>query len=318
MSAHHLMLLRLAASLRVAIATVVPFYLAIVLAEPVLAWASLGGWLGSLADPGGRGWQRVVAVGVFAVGGGLTITLGILSAPHPSVAACVLATVTFGATLARARIPLAASVGTVLAITSAIATSVMRTDTPVTAGALFALGAAWPLLFSSLVWGGAPTPRLDPGPQVPREAVLHHALCVAIAALCAFVLGNVLSPDHASWVTVTTVAVMQPYPTATLERAVERMLGTVVGCTVVIAIMRFVHAPLAIALVMFSLTAAATLARPRSYRMFVAFLTPVFVLVASRLYADWGSVALRVFDVVLGGLLAVVATLVEHKLRTRT
>lgn len=311
----HTLLLRLAASVRVAIATVVPFYLAFVLGEPVLAWASLGGWLGSLADPGGRGWPRFFAIIAFAVGGGATIALGITTAPHPPVAACVLAVIVFCATLARARITGAGSVGTVLAITSAIATSVMHTTTPLTAGAMFALGATWPMLLSSLVWGGDPAPRLAPASQLPREDVLRHAVCVVIAALAAFLAGNVVSPDHASWVTATTVAVLQPYPGATLQRAVERMLGTVLGCIVVIAIMHFVHTPLVLTLLMLALTTAATFARPRSYRMFVAFLTPVFVLVASRLYADFGSVALRVFDVVLGGLLAVIATLVEHKLR---
>jgi uncharacterized membrane protein YccC len=309
--------LRFATSLRIAIATVVPFYLAITLHEPVLAWASLGGWLGSLADPGGRGWPRFTAIIAFAVAGGATVVLGVITAPHPPVAACVLAVIVFSATLARARFTGATSVSTVLAITSAIATSVMHTTTPVTAGALFALGASWPMLLSSLVWGGDPAPRLISSRALPREDVLRHAICVVVAALLAFLAGTILSPDHASWVTATTVAVLQPYPDATLQRAVERMLGTVLGCVVVIAIMQFVHSPFVMTLLMLALTTAATLARPRSYRMFVAFLTPVFVLVASRLYADWGSVALRVFDVVLGGLLAVVATMVEHKLRKR-
>jgi hypothetical protein len=313
----HLNALRIATAARAGIATVVPFYAAHTLGAPVLVWASLGGWLGSLADPGGAQRPRMAALAAFAFGGGLAVALGLAAASRPLLAACVLALVTFGATVARARIPAAASIGTVLAITIAIATSVVDGSPPLRAGLWFAIGAGWPVLLSSLVWGGPPAPRADPAPPVPPEAVLRHAVCVVAVALVAFAVGYLVSPGRVSWVTVSAVAVMQPFPSATATRAAERVLGTVLGCVVVIVIMRLVHAPLAIALLMLGLATAATLARPRSYRMFVAFLTPVFVLVAGRLYADWNSIALRVVDVMLGSLLAVAATFVEHRLRRR-
>lgn len=311
----HLLALRIATAVRAGIATVVPFYAAHTLGEPVLVWASLGGWLGSLADPGGARRPRMAALAAFALGGGLAVALGLAAASRPLLAACVLALVTFGATVARARVPAATSIGTVLAITVAIATSVVDGSPPLSAGAWFAIGAAWPVLLSSLVWGGPPAPRVEPAPPVPPETVLRHAVFVMSAALVAFAVGHLVSPGRVSWVTVSAVAVMQPFPSATVTRAAERVLGTVLGCVAVIAIMRLVHAPLAITLLMLGLATAATLARPRSYRMFVAFLTPVFVLVAGRLYADWNSVGLRLLDVILGALLAVSATFIEHRLR---
>jgi uncharacterized membrane protein YccC len=108
--------------------------------------------------------------------------------------------------------------------------------------------------------------------------------------------------------------VLQPYPTATVQRAVERGMGTIAGCFAVVAITRVVHGPIALAAVMFAFASASMLVRIRSYRLFVAFLTPVFVLVADRMYAEWSIIATRIFDVAVGGALAILATMVEHEL----
>lgn len=314
LSARHALALRIATAARAGIATVVPSYAAIVFGWQPLLWAALGGWLGALGDPGGMPRPRLAAVGALAVGGGVVVALGLVTALMPVLAAAVLAIVVFGACLMRARGVVWRSVGTVLAVTAAIATSLPTSTKPAMAGLMFAFGASWPLLLSSLVWGGPPAPRLEPAPPIPHDVVVRHGACVVIAALVAFAVGRVLSPDHVSWVTVTTVAVLQPYPTATVERAVERAMGTIAGCLAVIAITWLVRGPLALGAVMFAFATASMLARIRSYRLFVVFLTPVFVLVADRMYAEWSLVATRILDVAAGGALAILATLVEHEL----
>jgi len=62
---------------------------------------------------------------------------------------------------------------------------------------------------------------------------------------------------------------------------------------------------------MVPLAIAAAVTRARSYALFVLFLTPVFVLVENRWHADWHTAMARIVDVVVGGALAVVATLVS-------
>ncbi|RYY62977.1 MAG: FUSC family protein [Chitinophagaceae bacterium] len=64
---------------------------------------------------------------------------------------------------------------------------------------------------------------------------------------------------------------MQPYPGATWTRALERAMGTVFGCLITAALMAVVHAPWALALVMFPLSVAAVYTKPRSYRLFTFF-----------------------------------------------
>ncbi|HSO33244.1 MAG TPA: FUSC family protein, partial [Labilithrix sp.] len=114
---------------------------------------------------------------------------------------------------------------------------------------------------------------------------------------------------HPHWVTVTTIAVLQPYPGPTSTRAAERVVGTVLGSAVAAAITMTVHAPLALAAVMFPLSVAAVATKPRSYRLFTFFLTPVFVLIAEQHPGDWWTAAARAGDSVLGGAIALVAAL---------
>ncbi|NOU28102.1 MAG: hypothetical protein HOO96_09380, partial [Polyangiaceae bacterium] len=59
----------LAKGLRAAATTLVPFFLAARLERPELAWTALGGWLGTLADPGGARVVRARTVGGFVIAG---------------------------------------------------------------------------------------------------------------------------------------------------------------------------------------------------------------------------------------------------------
>ncbi len=110
-----------------------------------------------------------------------------------------------------------------------------------------------------------------------------------------------------TWVTVTTIAVLQPYPGATVRRAVERVIGTVFGCLLAVVLLRTVHDPLALSVCLIPLSAAAVLTRPRSYRLFTFFLTPVFLLFATPGNTAWSNSLWRSADAMLGGLVALLA-----------
>ncbi len=137
----------------------------------------------------------------------------------------------------------------------------------------------------------------------------RHALRVAAAVAAASMVASAISPSHGSWVTVTTLAVLQPYPGATVRRAIERVIGTVLGSAVAALLMFVVRGPLLLGLAMFPLSVAAVVTRPRSYRLFTFFLTPAFVLLAMRHPGDGWTAVLRATDAILGGLVALVASL---------
>ncbi|MBX3224056.1 MAG: hypothetical protein KF795_26310, partial [Labilithrix sp.] len=54
-----------ARGVRAACATLVPFYFARTLGRHTLVWIALGGWLGTLADPGGARGSRAKTLASF-------------------------------------------------------------------------------------------------------------------------------------------------------------------------------------------------------------------------------------------------------------
>ncbi|MBV8756828.1 MAG: FUSC family protein [Deltaproteobacteria bacterium] len=143
-----------------------------------------------------------------------------------------------------------------------------------------------------------------------RSPIFVHALRVSLTGAAALVLGRVISPLHPTWVVVTVLAVLQPHLGPTLVRAAERVVGTIIGATLALAAMLAFRSPLALTLAMFPFSVLAVITRPRSYRLFVLFLTPVFVLVTAFGHADWHVAGARIVDVTIGGAFALVAALV--------
>ena len=150
-----------------------------------------------------------------------------------------------------------------------------------------------------------------------ESVFFRHALRVAAAVIVASIIGHRFS-THPHWVTVTTIAVLQPYPGPTSTRAAERVVGTVLGSAVAAAITMTIHAPLALAAIMFPLSVAAVATKPRSYRLFTFFLTPVFVLIAEQHPGDWWTAAARAGDSVIGGAIALAAALLVWPTWERT
>ena len=154
-------------------------------------------------------------------------------------------------------------------------------------------------------------PRLQPlwDSFSDRSPIFRHAIRVLCATALSGAVGTWLSPEHAAWVSITTVAVLQPYSGATVKMATERVVGTCLGCLLVILLAATTRSPLLLALSMFPLSMAAVVTRPRSFRLFTFFVTPVFVLVAMHSPGDWSTAAARAGDTVLGGGIALLAAL---------
>jgi len=150
----------------------------------------------------------------------------------------------------------------------------------------------------------------------PRSTFFHHGARVACTAGVASLVGHHISV-HPQWVTVTTLAVLQPYSGATTAKATQRVIGTVLGSIAAVAITLLLHSPVALAAAMFPLSVAAVATQRRNYRLFTFFLTPVFVLIAERFHGNWWVAAARASDAVIGGGIALVAAVVIFPSRER-
>jgi len=177
-------------------------------------------------------------------------------------------------------------------------------------------GAASPSSIASISVPPQPSPAAGAGSARAwldalsvHSPVAQHAMRAAGAAVAASLAGRLVSSERPYWVTLTTLAILQPYPGATLRRAGERVIGTVFGSALAAVITMTVRAPLALTLLLVPLSVAAVATRPRSYRLFTFFLTPVFVLLADRSH-DWHVAGMRTIDAVIGGAIALLAGVV--------
>lgn len=168
-----------------------------------------------------------------------------------------------------------------------------------------------------------PAPLLSARLEQLRSAVslgsphFRHGLRVGIAAVIATVVGRTLSPEHAAWVTVTAIVVLQPYLGAAWQRAGERIVGTVLGCAVAEVVMLGVRSSFATSLLMIPLVGLAMAVRTRNYGLFTFFLTPVFVLLARHGQHDWRISLERILDASVGGGIAVATALMVFPAREK-
>ena len=139
-----------------------------------------------------------------------------------------------------------------------------------------------------------------------NSVVLRFALRVGLVTAAAVALTAALDLQRGYWITITAVVILQPYTGTTSVRAVQRVLGTVVGGVLTAGLAALFHDQYAIfALVsVFALLSVALL--PLSYAAFSMFLTPTFVLLAEASTGDWHLAGVRILNTVLGGGLALV------------
>lgn len=134
--------------------------------------------------------------------------------------------------------------------------------------------------------------------------VLRHALRVAIVTAVAVWLAGAFHLSRGYWVTITAVITLQPYTGVTTLRAVQRVIGTVVGAILTAALGALFHDIRAILVLSFIFAAVSVALLPINYAAFSVFLTPTFVLLAEASVGDWHLAGLRVENTLLGGVLA--------------
>jgi uncharacterized membrane protein YccC len=156
----------------------------------------------------------------------------------------------------------------------------------------------------------APLPWLVPlrAALSPDSLMFRYALRLGIVTAAAVALTGALGLKRGYWVTITAVIILQPYVGATSLRALQRVLGTVVGGAVAALLAAAFHSPVAVMVLVFVFAAVSVALLPLNYAAFSAFLTPTFVLLAEASAGDWHLAGLRIVNTMLGGALAVAGT----------
>jgi uncharacterized membrane protein YccC len=156
---------------------------------------------------------------------------------------------------------------------------------------------------------GEPEPAISPLARLravlaPDSIVLRYGLRLALVTSAAVWLTSALGLQRGYWVTITVVLILQPYTGVTSMRALQRVLGTVLGGVLTAALGALFHDPVAILPLVFVFAAVSVALLPLNYTAFSVFLTPTFVLLAEASAGDWHLAGVRIVNTILGGALA--------------
>ncbi len=187
----------------------------------VLPFAMLG------VPPTRKAALRFVLLGLqFAV----AYALGSVVGTHAVLAVVVLTTVAYVAVLAIDRKPAMRVLSALIVPAFALGMN-EPPSTGVALAGMFAAGSVWAVLVG-VCFRSRIRPR--PAPAVSGAtpiAVRVFAVAYAAAAGIGLTLGFVLDVEHPAWIAAAAMFILQPIPSSSRARAVQRLLATVLGVT---------------------------------------------------------------------------------------
>jgi uncharacterized membrane protein YccC len=139
-----------------------------------------------------------------------------------------------------------------------------------------------------------------------RSVVGRHALRYGLVLAVAVAIEKACAPPFGYWIPLTASVVLRPYAGSTLQRAVERLLGTTAGIVVGMALMALAGSDATRALLTLAAFFGALALLPLHYGLAIAFLSvglvPFEALLVGAAVPEIG--ALRLFSTLVGGALA--------------
>jgi uncharacterized membrane protein YccC len=141
-----------------------------------------------------------------------------------------------------------------------------------------------------------------------QSSTFRHALRLAAASAVAGVLASAFHLTRGYWIPMTVVVVLKPNFGGTLQRAVQRITGTVAGALLAAVFLWFIHDTWWLLAVLALLSFATLTLRWANYVAFSLALTPMIMVMLDL--AHPGTVTdsfLRILHTIIGGLLAIVA-----------
>jgi uncharacterized membrane protein YccC len=142
-----------------------------------------------------------------------------------------------------------------------------------------------------------------------HSTFFRHALRLAIIAMIAEAFASLFKIPTGYWITLTAVVALKPNYGGTSQTAFQRVLGTVLGGFIGIAIVTLIHSTWVIVACLLLLIVIAVAVRPLSFSLFSMLLTPAIILLLNvTSQGGWQIGVLRIADSLGGGLLALLGS----------
>ena len=315
--------------IRTAFAAVTPIVVGQLAHNPTAGtMMALGGLYVSTTDKEGAS-VRSLAAATLAVASGAFVAA--LAAQNVWSAILLITAVSFGAGLLYAFGDLAGQIGFATALVCAVeAGSPAHGEAALERMGEFALGGIWAALLTCLLWhweGRQAAPAEAPVEPDQQETerrwkpeVIQHALRLAVAAGIAVSLYRALGMQRGYWLIITVLVIMKPELSATRQRALERVVGSLVGGAVAVLIAATVRNVVVMDLLLVAFAILAYSHLSYDYGLYTVFLTPfVILLVNMAAPGDWHVALLRISDTIFGGALAwIIAILLRPRVGVAT
>lgn len=146
-----------------------------------------------------------------------------------------------------------------------------------------------------------------------RSSMFRHSIRISICFLVAFLIARYVSQgEYSYWILLTLLVILKPAYSQTKKRNYERIIGTISGGALGVAILYFIHdKTILFWLLVFFILASYSFTRLR-YVVSVFFMTP-YVLILFDFVSEADSISLiseRVVDTLIGSGLAATASFI--------
>ncbi len=141
------------------------------------------------------------------------------------------------------------------------------------------------------------------------SSTFRHALRVAIVMLVGFIVSRHLQFSHSYWTLLTILVISKPGFSLTKERNYHRIIGTVVGALIGVAILHFVKDKNALFVILMLFMIASYSFQRKNYVISVLFMTPFILIVFDFLGLGIETLAKeRVINTLIGSGIALAAS----------
>ena len=144
-----------------------------------------------------------------------------------------------------------------------------------------------------------------------NSAIFRHSLRLALVVLVGYLMGSYFSVQNAYWILLTVVVIMRPNYGLTKQRTRKRIVGTLIGGAIAIAIVFITQNTTVYAILgILSLTLAFSLIQ-RNYTTAAIFITLSIIFIYALLQPEvLNVIQFRILDTLIGAGLAALGNLI--------
>ncbi len=155
-----------------------------------------------------------------------------------------------------------------------------------------------------------PTDQVFPSWEGRVKGALRLGLLQAAGVIGVYYTAVIFKLGYPYWATMALIVCLQGGARVTWARSFERILGSLLGGILALAVLDFTQSPVILCLLAILLASVTISLRAVNYSVFVVFLTMLFIIVTDIIHPGAGTAVTRVIDNLLGSVAALLAVLV--------